>query len=205
MSKTEEDVSDHEFDNIFNDVCQTPPTKSFWTIPAKKECVTDKKFAQNSLKSKPPNPNPGQQHQGLLVTCTHNVVTARNVQLLSSDEHDTTSKGTTNITAVGQPIIVAEELGEVTCLNLTSNGEWLALALSCLQIWIIQLTWKTVNQAQSNTSSTVCLPKIIKAVRHHATLDGHKAPIHGLHFLKGKMRNLCNSALVFTIAEFKAV
>ena len=119
--------------------------------------------------------------QGLLVTCTNDIVAARSVQL-SDDIND--YPDSTIVTAVGQPITVAEELGEITAISLSSNGEWLSLALGCFQIWIIQLCWKSIKQVGLN-SSTTCLPKIINAVRHHATLEGHRARIHGLHFLKG--------------------
>ena len=187
LFKAQEDLSDHEFDNIFNDVISqsSPTTKSSsLTKTMKKESVkTDKRSGQTIVNPKPIISNHS-SHQALLVTCTSNVVTARNVQLLNGDDE---YEDSTIVTAVGQPIIVAEELGETTAINLSSNGQWLALALSCFQVWIIQLTWKSVKQAASNTSATR-LPKIINAVRHHATLEGHKALIHGLHFLKGDIK-----------------
>ena len=214
LSKDEKDDSDDcEFDSIFNEVTsasQPQPTKQ----PA---FVTSRKHDISSQNKKPikTNANPKPSSQGLLVTCTNNTVIARNIQLLSNNSQDT-SDGVNHdmiVTAIGQPIIVAEELGEVTSLDLSHDGQWLALALGngCHQVWIIQLTWKQVQHFQnnndgrpnqsstsmtssppiapitSNSNQNNChLPQIIKAVRHHATLDGHKAPIHGLHFLKGK-------------------
>ena len=121
------------------------------------------------------------KHQGLLVTCTNETVAARTVQLLDNDNKE---EGGTIVTAIGQPIVVAEELGEITAINLSCNGQWLALALSCFQIWIIQLSWKSVKQTKSGVLGND-VPKIISSVRHHATLEGHRARIHGLHFLKG--------------------
>ena len=122
-------------------------------------------------------------HQGLLVTCTNETVAARTVQLLDND--NTEGNGAT-VTAIGQPIVVAEELGEITALNLSSNGQWLALALGCYQIWIIKLSWKSVKQTKSGVFDNDA-PRIISSVRHHATLEGHRARIHGLHFLKGNL------------------
>jgi len=119
--------------------------------------------------------------QGLLVTCTNEIVAARTIQLLDNDSQEVDG---TIVTAIGQPIVVAEELGEITAINLSRNGQWLALSLSCFQIWIIQLIWKSVKQTKPDGLEND-VPKIISSVRHHATLEGHRARIHGLHFLKG--------------------
>ena len=99
-------------------------------------------------------------------------------------DNDSQEVDCTIVTAIGQPIVVAEELGEITAINLSRNGQWLALSLSCFQIWIIQLIWKSVKQTKPDGLEND-VPKIISSVRHHATLEGHRARIHGLHFLKG--------------------
>mgnify|MGYP007048844883 CR=1 FL=1 len=98
------------------------------------------------------------------MTCTNDVVSARTVQLANSDYQGINDMV---VTAIGQPIIIAEELGEVTALSLSSNGQWLALALGCFQIWIIRLTWKPVKQPTANLTLGR-LPKIISAVIHYS-------------------------------------
>ena len=190
LFKDNEDSSDPEFDNIFNNVIyqSSSSSKSSSTSSLQKTKKKTKTHQSGSsmggnsiTKENPHTNNVKPTHQGLLVTCTNEIVAARTVQLLHSDNKE--EKGTV-VTAIGQPIVVAEELGEITSLNLSSNGQWLALSLSCFQIWIIQLSWKSVKQKRLGALEND-VPKIISSVRHHATLEGHRARIHGLHFLRG--------------------
>ena len=182
-----DDSSDPEFDNIFNECSisssSSKSSSSSNSLPktSKKGKINVDKKAVNILTPKTVSQANDTSSQGLLVTCTNDVVAARTVQLANSDYQGSNDMV---VTAIGQPIIIAEELGEVTALSLSSNGQWLALALGCFQIWIIRLTWKPVKQPTANITLGR-LPKIISAVRHHATLEGHRALIHGLHFLKG--------------------
>ena len=185
-----DDSSDPEFDNIFNECSisssSSKSSSSSNSLPktSKKGKINADKKAVNILTPKTVSQANDMSSQGLLVTCTNDVVAARTVQLANSDYQGSNDMV---VTAIGQPIIIAEELGEVTALSLSSNGQWLALALGCFQIWIIRLTWKSVKQPTANLGR---LPKIISAVRHHATLEGHRALIHGLHFLKGNKGNV---------------
>ena len=187
-----DDSSDPEFDNIFNECSisssSSKSSSSSNSLPktSKKGKINVDKKAVNIPTPKPVSQTNDTSSQGLLVTCTNDVVAARTVQLANSDYQGNNDMV---VTAIGQPIIIAEELGEVTALSLSSNGQWLALALGCFQIWIIRLTWKPVKQPTANLTLGR-LPKIISAVRHHATLEGHRALIHGLHFLKGNKWNV---------------
>ena len=198
----EEDTSDPEFDNIFNDVISSESSsssKSSSSLPkGSKKAKTSslaKSTVENKSNQKPNLSNLNQaSYQGLLVTCTNETVAARTVQLMNVKHDEDKCESNTVVTAIGQPIVVAEELGEVTAINLSSNGEWLALALSCFQIWIIQLSWKSVKQTKA-ASPNNRLPKIISAVRHLATLEGHRSLIHGLHFLKGAQSNFSTPIL----------
>ena len=186
LFKANEESSDPEFDNIFNDAISSETTtgskssSTFFKATRKIKASVDKNKGDIATGPKPSNVNQP-THQGLLVTCTNEIVAARTVQLLHSDEK---YESDMVVAAIGQPIVVAEELGEITAINLSTDGQWLALALSCFQIWIIQLCWKSVRLTNSNTSANK-QPKIISSVRHHATLEGHRARIHGLHFLTG--------------------
>ena len=201
-----DDSSDPEFDSIFNE-CSISSSSSKSSSSSNSLPKTSKKGKINVDKKAVNIPNPktvsqanDTSSQGLLVTCTNDVVAARTVQLANSDYQGSNDMV---VTAIGQPIIIAEELGEVTALSLSSNGQWLALALGCFQIWIIKLTWKSVKQPTANLGRQ---PKIISAVRHHATLEGHRALIHGLHFLKGNKGNVLkytyNSQFVTKLVNF---
>ena len=189
LFKAHEDLTDPEFDNIFNEVISESTTfskPSFLKAAKKAKTGVDKHIGGNAATTPKPS-----SHQGLLVTCTNEIVAARTVQLLHGDDKEHETKDMI-VSAIGQPIVVAEELGEITAINLSSNGQWLALALSCFQIWIIQLCWKTVRQQQQSANSNTSAskqPKIISSVRHHATLEGHRARIHGLHFLAGNLNS----------------
>ena len=77
---------------------------------------------------------------------------------------------------MSQPVVIAEELGDVTALAMSANGRWLALGLG-LQVWVIQVAWKMDS----------LMAWTIKDVKHKATLDGHKSSIFKVEFLNGEL------------------
>lgn len=68
----------------------------------------------------------------------------------------------------GLQTLLAEELHDISCLEMSSNGQWLAIGLDT-QIWILKLEW-------SIKSCKVC------QIDHFATFEGHREPISGLLF-----------------------
>lgn len=66
----------------------------------------------------------------------------------------------------GLQTLLAEELHDISCLEMSKNGRWLAIGLDT-QIWILKLEWK---------GSKVC------QIDHFATFEGHREPISGLLF-----------------------
>jgi tricorn protease-like protein len=76
---------------------------------------------------------------------------------------------------VGENITLAEELGEISSMTLSSSGKFLALALENFEVWILKLGWKW--QEDKNPAR-----KCIRDVNHHATLEGHRSIVTGLHF-----------------------
>ena len=124
LFKANEDLSDTEFDNIFNDVVSESSTLSKSSKNTKKtKSSIDRNNTPNSTIPKSLNVN-NSPHQGLLVTCSNETVAARTVQLLHNGGK---YEENTVVTAIGQPIVVAEELGEITAINLSNNGQWLSL------------------------------------------------------------------------------
>ena len=111
------------------------------------------------------NGNDRQKYQvQLLITCNSKEVTARKV---ARDEGGL---------SLSNPVVVAEELGDVGVVSLSDNGKWLALSLG-VQVWIINLHWRQDGQGSC----------FIKDVKHIATLDGHTSSILGLNFIRGNL------------------
>ena len=57
-------------------------------------------------------------------------------------------------------------------LEMSSNGQWLAIGLDC-QIWILKLNWTKEGGK-------------ISKIDHFATFEGHREPISGLHLMDCK-------------------
>ena len=76
----------------------------------------------------------------------------------------------------GPPVVIAEDLGDVTAVAVAPTGRWLALGLGS-QVWVIAVAWR------ADTAT-------VRGVEHRATLEGHTSSIFGLQFLNGKSLTL---------------
>ena len=89
--------------------------------------------------------------------------------------HDFHLAQTREIIGIGESITLAEELGDISSMALSHCGEFLALALENFEVWILKLGWKSL---EDKTPDKKC----IKEVNHHATLEGHRSLVTGLHY-----------------------
>jgi hypothetical protein len=74
---------------------------------------------------------------------------------------------------------LAEDLGDVSSIALSSTGEFLSLALHNAEVWVLKLGW-----------NLNCEKVSIKEVDHYATLEGHRSVVSGLHYLGRKFEKV---------------
>ena len=80
-------------------------------------------------------------------------------------------------------------------MALSNSGEFLALALENFEVWILKLGWKSLEDQTSDRKS-------IKDVNHHATLEGHRSLVTGLHYF-GNLNKLSHSLSICESIQFE--